>query len=215
MAFRAGMFTNENPEPNTNNYLNFISVMATESNNLINFEELPIGHSIKNYDVLTSSSLSINLNEGESYIIATNASDNAINGDSLIGTLVASDEPIVVNIGSANGSFDNGGGRDYGIDQIVGIDKISNEYIFVKGDGTNGLENVLIVAHEGNTAISINGNGITANIDQGEYHLIEGTAFNSNGNMFVQTSNPVLAYQQVGANNGSTNILGEHLQLSK
>ena len=41
----------------------------------------------------------------------------------------------MVNSGSANGSFHNGGGRDYGIDQLVGADKIGKDYVFVKGVG--------------------------------------------------------------------------------
>ena len=45
-TFRAGMFTNENPK---SNYLSFISVMATENNTLVNFDDLPTGILIKNY----------------------------------------------------------------------------------------------------------------------------------------------------------------------
>jgi hypothetical protein len=78
--------------------------------------------------------VSTTLNEGESYILATNYFHNVINRDGLIGTLINADKPIIVNTGSANVSFHTGGGRDYGIDQIVGIDKIGPEYIFVKGD---------------------------------------------------------------------------------
>ena len=200
-TFRAGMYTNENPQ---DNYLNFISVMATEDNTLVNFDDLPTGISIKNY----SGSLPISnilLNEGESYVVATNANDNTINKDALIGTLITSDKPIVVNTGSANGSFHNGGGRDYGFDQIVGVDKIGSEYIFVKGDGSDGWENVLIVAHENNTTISINGNSSITSINAGEYYLIEGNVYNSNGNMYVETSKPVFAYQGIGANTSEAN----------
>jgi gliding motility-associated-like protein len=200
-TFRAGMFTNENPQTN---YLNFISVMATENNTLVTFDDLPAGILIKNYTGTLPVS-NISLNEGESYIVATNAADNTINRDALIGTLITSDKPIVVNTGSANGSFHNGGARDYGIDQIVGIDKIGNEYIFVKGGGNDGWENVLIVAHEDTTTISINGGGVSATINKGEYHLIEGAQYNSNGNMYVQTSNPVFAYQGIGANDSEAN----------
>ena len=32
--------------------------------------------------------------------------------------------------------------------KIVGADKIGMEYVFVKGNGSNGWENVLIVANE-------------------------------------------------------------------
>ena len=41
--FRAGSFTNENPEPNTNNYLNFISIMASENNTTVTFSDMPAG----------------------------------------------------------------------------------------------------------------------------------------------------------------------------
>ncbi|AUC23689.1 hypothetical protein BTO15_17015 [Polaribacter sejongensis] len=200
-TFRAGMFTNQNPQTN---YLNFISVMATEDNTTVDFDDLPTGILIKNYS--GSLPISVTLNEGESYVVATNSFDNTINRDGLIGTLITSDKPIVVNIGSANGSFHNGSGRDYGIDQIVGVDKIGSEYIFVKGDGSNGWENVLIVAHENNTDIFINGN-ITAEttLNAGEYYLIEGNEYNSNGNMYVKTSNPVFAYQGIGANTSEAN----------
>ncbi|QXP69706.1 T9SS type B sorting domain-containing protein [Polaribacter sp. R2A056_3_33] len=200
-SFRAGMFTNENPQ---DNYLNFISVMATEDNTIVDFDDLPTGILIKNYS--GSLPISVTLNEGDSYIVATNSSEDNINKDGLIGTLIESDKDIVVNIGSANGSFHNGSGRDYGIDQIVGVDKIGSEYIFVKGEGSNGWENVLIVAHENNTDIFINGKTTSeATINAGEYYLIEGNEYNSNGNMYVQTSLPVFAYQGIGANTSEAN----------
>ncbi|QXP65054.1 T9SS type B sorting domain-containing protein [Polaribacter sp. HaHaR_3_91] len=201
-SFRAGMFTNENPQ---DNYLNFISVMATEDNTIVDFDDLPAGILIKNY----SGSLPISnilLNEGESYVVATNSFDNTINRDGLIGTLITSDKPIVVNTGSVNGSFHNGNGRDYGIDQIVGIDKVGSEYIFVKGNGSNDWENVLIVAHEDHTEVFINGNTTSEKtINAGEYYLIEGNKYSSNGNMYVKTSYQVFAYQGIGANNNEAN----------
>ncbi|MDP5106799.1 MAG: gliding motility protein, partial [Polaribacter sp.] len=201
-TFRAGMFTNENPQ---DNYLNFISVMATEDNTFVNFDDLPSGISIKNYSGTLPIS-NIILNEGESYIVATNASENTTNRDALIGTLITSDKPIVVNTGSANGSFHNGGGRDYGIDQIVGLDKVGKEYIFVKGDGNDGWENVLIVAHEDNTEVRLNGsNTIYTTLNAGEFTLIEGNNFSTNSNLYVQTTKDVFAYQGIGANTSEAN----------
>ncbi|AJR04629.1 T9SS type B sorting domain-containing protein [Siansivirga zeaxanthinifaciens] len=197
--FRVGTYTNENPQ---SNYLNFVSVMATEDNTQVTFSDLASGLIIKNYSGTTP--ISATLNKGESYTIAVNSLDAIANRDGLIGTLVASSKPIVVNCGSANGSFGNGGGRDYGIDQIVGLSKVGSEYIFVKGDGQNSWENVLIVAHSNNTSISINGNQIT-NINAGEHYVIEGSFYSSNGNMYVQTSQPVFAYQGVGATTSEAN----------
>ncbi len=199
-TFRVGSYTNENAR---DNYLNFVSVMASEDDTSITFSDLPAGISIKNY----SGGLPINvtLNEGESYIVATNSSESVTNRDGLIGALVQSDKPIVVNCGSANGSFSNGGGRDYGIDQIVSLEKVGTEYIFVEGDGTNAWENVLIVAHTNNTSISINESSAVATINAGDYYLIEGDRYSSFGNMYVETSNPVFAYQGIGATNSEAN----------
>lgn len=199
-TFRIGSYTNGNP---SNNYLNFVSVMATENNTQVNFSNLPAGLIIKNYTGTTP--VNVTLNEGESYTIATNSADTVINQDGLIGCLVNSDKPIVVNCGSANGSFGTGGGRDYGIDQIVGASKIGTEYIFVRGDGDDAWENALIIAHTDNTTISVNGNAPIATINAGQYFVIEGNEYNTNGNMYVEASQPVFAYQGVGGlgNNGT------------
>lgn len=201
-TFRVGSYTNETPQ---DNYLNFVSVMATEDNTQVTFSDLPTGLVIKNYSGATP--ILVSLNEGESYTIATNSNSSVINRDGLIGALVNSDKPIVVNCGSANGSFGNGGGRDYGIDQIVGLSKVGTEYIFVRGDGDNTWENVLIVAHTDNTTISINGNTPITTINAGEYYVIEGNFYSVNGNMYIETSQPVFAYQGVGGlgNNGAPN----------
>lgn len=196
--FRSGSYTNENPQ---SNYLNFFSFMATDNNTTVVIDDLPSGISIRNYT--GSFPITVNLNEGESYIVATNSNENTINRDGLIGTLIQSDKPIVMNSGSANGSFHNGNGRDYGIDQIVGFSQVGNEYIFVRGDGVDSFENILIVAHEDNTDISINGNAVMATINAGDYYLIEGNLYNANGNMYVNTSKNVFAYQGVGGNGNS------------
>ncbi|WP_299012458.1 T9SS type B sorting domain-containing protein [uncultured Polaribacter sp.] len=198
-TFRAGMYTNENPQ---DNYLNFISVMATEDNTKVNFSDLPAGILIKNFSG-GATIPEITLNEGESYIVATNSNETPINRAGLIGTLIQADKNIVVNAGSANGSFGNGGARDYGIDQIVDVNKIGTEYIFVRGSGTDQWENVLIVAHEDDTEIRVGNNAVDV-INSGEFRVLEGNFFSNDGNMFVQTSKPVFAYQGIGGlgNNG-------------
>ncbi|NDB30225.1 gliding motility protein, partial [archaeon] len=123
----------------------------------------------------------------------------------LIGALVSSDKPIVVNSGSANGSFGNGGARDYGIDQIVELSKVGKEYIFVKGDGADSYENILVVAHEDNTEVYVNGNtNPVANIGAGSYYIIEGDSF-TNNNMYVSTSKDVFVYQGIGGTENEAN----------
>jgi len=208
--FRVGAFTNQagrttnNNGSTSENLLSFVSVMATEDNTNVTFSNIS-----NNTEIINNTKTfpySETLQKGDCYTIAMNSYSStftANNKDGLIGALVKSDKPIVVNCGSANGSFHNGTGRDYGIDQIVGASKIGDQYIFVKGDGQIGWENVLIVPHTNGTTISINGN--TPFTITGKYHLIEGDQYSPDGNMYVKTSNPVFAYQGVGATNGEAN----------
>ncbi len=192
-TFRIGTNTSENPQ---DSLLDFISVMATEDNTQIDFSALPSSIVIDNYS--GNVPFTINLNQGDSYIIATERVNNNVNAQALIGCLVNSNKPIVVNCGSANGTFGDGPARDYGIDQIVGLDKVGKDYIFVRGDGNDAWENVLIVAHTSNTTVRINGGSISSILNAGEHLVIEGDAFNNAGNMYVETNNPVFAYQGIG-----------------
>jgi gliding motility-associated-like protein len=193
--FRIGTYDNKgNPG---NNYMNFFSVMATEDQTTVNLSSNNIaGLVIQNYSGQFPIE-NIILNRGESYTVALKVPDSNANRDGLIGALVSSDKPVVVNSGSANGSFGNGGARDYGIDQIVGLDKVGREYIFVKGEGDDSYENVLIVAHYDNTDIKINEESTEATINKGDYFIIEGDKF-TDGNMFVSSSQDVFAYQGIG-----------------
>ena len=103
--------------------------------------------------------------------VNTNANNEGAR-NSLNGALIRSvDEngtedgtkPLVVNVGSASGSFTStGSGHDHGIDQIVGLDRVGHEYIFVRGNGQNlndggQLETPLIIGTKDNTNLYING----------------------------------------------------------
>lgn len=202
--FRIGTFNNQGT-PGTN-YLNFFSVMATEDNTVVDLlHSIRSGLVIQNFSNGQFPIENIPLNRGESYVVALKVTDEAgipidANRDGLIGVLVSSDKPVVVNSGSANGSFGNGRGRDYGFDQIVGADKIGDEYIFVRGDGQDDYENILIVAHKDNTNVWVNGSNLPYMVNPlnaGEYVVIEGNNF-INGNMYVRSSSNVFAYQGIG-----------------
>jgi hypothetical protein len=74
----------------------------------------------------------------------------------MIGALVLSDKPVVVNSGSleevitiVTGTFPMGTEGDIGFDQIVPLGK---KYIFVRGNVTDELERAL-VSHSDNTNI--------------------------------------------------------------
>ena len=123
-TFRIGTFNSQSNSANFNNYLNFLSVMATEDNTTVNFtNNYNSGFVIENYGGQFPIN-DVQLNRGDSYVIAlelkdlsTQTSLDAVtrNRDGLIGTLIESNKDIVVNSGSSNGSFHIGGARDYGI----------------------------------------------------------------------------------------------------
>jgi len=202
--FRVGGFI---PEVNLTNRLNFVSVMATEDDTNITFY-IPSGTNLSN-STTTTGPVSINLDENQTYVMAVG--DNSSNMEKLIGILVSSDKDIVVNSGSASGSFGNRNDRsDYGFDQIVGADKIGNEYIFVRAKGENVLENILVIAHENDTDVFVNNTSSPdfTLLNAGDWVVIEGDGINNNGNgfsingnMYVQTSKPVFAYQGIGGLN--------------
>ena len=231
-TFRTGTFASYYPDFT---YMNFVSIMATSDNtqvtinnidedvDILDFDEDLIGTNING----TYNDIVINLNRGQSYIVAVKAVEGnsedpqgihpfrTANGGGLIGTLISSDKPIVVNSGSMAGSNDHTvqGGRDFGMDQLVGIEKIGTEYIFVRGVGNNNFENVIIVAHEDNTEVFVNGSALsTVNSDTsnsflnaGEYIILEGENYSAQSNMYVQASKPVYAFQGTAGRNSPAN----------
>ncbi len=199
--FRVGTYDNQGSV--SSNYMNFFSFMATEDNTSVNLTNnltngFEFEHSNEQFPINN-----IILNRGESYLLAARADKASANRAGLIGTLISSDKPIVVNTGSANGSFGTGGARDYGIDQIVDLSKVGKEYVFVKGNGENSYENVLVVVHEDNTEIFVNGDSkVTRNA--GEYYIVEGDQF-INNNMYVNTSKDTFVYQGIGGTTSEAN----------
>ncbi|WP_445757050.1 T9SS type B sorting domain-containing protein [Polaribacter sp.] len=194
--FRIGGFKRE---PFTNlSDLTFASIMATQNNTPISIT-VPAGITLVN-GIIPSN---IILNTGESYIVAAQGTTNSNN---LLGSLITSTKDIVVNSGSAWGSFGTTDrNADYGFDQIVGADRIGTEYILVKGAGEfrsnpdeNGLavENVLIIPHFNSTEIFINEVSL-GTFNAGSAQVIEGDRFDGYGNMYIRSSLPVFVYQGI------------------
>ena len=203
--FRVGGFVPEGTPTGTRQ--SFVSVMATEDDTNVTFN-IPAGTIITNFNsgAPITGPITQNLNEGETYVVTVGVNNNG-NPNDLIGSLVSSDKPIVVNSGSAASSFGTiGNNNDYGIDQIVDASKVGTEYIFVRGEGENEIENILIIAHEDNTEVFVNGNATAeAQLNAGDWVVIEGNGvsnngngFNAAGNLYVETSKPSYAFQGIG-----------------
>ncbi|MCH2233368.1 MAG: T9SS type A sorting domain-containing protein [Crocinitomicaceae bacterium] len=191
------------------------SIMATEDGTTVTIDDIRPGVIFRGTTPsgapLTSPSVTVTLNEGETYVVAAymdeaSATEN-VNG--INGTRITSDKDIVVNTGQwLGGNALVGGtpaaGRDLGIDQIVPVDKIGNEYVVIKGEGIDN-EKVIVVATQDGTDIMLDGVvAPVATIDAGDYYVIDGTAFSANDNLFIQTSEDVYVYQSANGGDGAT-----------
>jgi trimeric autotransporter adhesin len=194
--------------------LNFASILATENGTKIVISNLQNGTKLLDGSII-SAPISIILNKNESYVLALanyNDGSSPSNSSKMIGALVSSDKPVVVNSGSFGGSnstlIANNGiptGRDVGFDQIVSLEKTGKEYIFVKGIGSNELERVLLVAHSNQTEIFLNGSTTPlTTLNAGEYITLDGSQF-IDDNMYITASENLFAYQSIGGSNNPAN----------
>ncbi|CAM2962129.1 T9SS type B sorting domain-containing protein [Flavobacterium frigoris] len=200
--FRVGAFVNTETTNNAAFRYTFLSILATENNTVVDFSGIKTGVTLVGNIAVGNTPPSVTLNRGQSYVLATE--DNSIaNKDGLIGALVKSNKPIVMNCGSyggTNGNINNN--LDLGFDQIVSAKNIGNEYIFVRGFGLDILERPLLVAHEDNTFVYLNGSATPYNatpLNAGQYIIFDGTNYSTNQSLYVETSKNVFAYQSVGS----------------
>ena len=203
--FRIGGFINTGAPTSTENYFTFASILATENNTTITFDDIKTGVTLLNNAAAGNTPANVTLNAGDSYVIAVKGPSNP-NRDGLIGMLVNSNKPIAVNCGSFAGSNGSTSNLDLGFDQIVSAERTGQEYIFIKGSGVNVTERPLIVAHEDNTQVFTNGLTTSiATLNAGEYLALDGSQFSANGNLYVNTSKNVFAYQGIGGTASQAN----------
>ncbi|MES2810972.1 MAG: T9SS type B sorting domain-containing protein [Bacteroidota bacterium] len=199
--FRIGGFLNLGAQAYGESHYTFASILATENNTTISFSDIKPGVSLVNNAGVGNLPPNIILNSGESYMIAVQGPTEA-NKDGLIGALISSDKPIAVNCGSMAGTNSPTSNLDFGIDQIVSIgsvDRPGKEYILVKGKGFDEIEKSLIIAHNDNTEVYINGNPLpSATLQAGDYLALDGTSFNSNNNLYINATKDVFVYQAIG-----------------
>jgi gliding motility-associated-like protein len=213
-------------------FLNYISITATQNNTRIKAtlpnanagSEILVGGAQVNY----TGPIEIDLNENESYIIGVDFTDGdrgtglspISNRFALFGALIESvdvasgaqdpSKPIIVNVGSANGKIGTSGGRDQGIDQLVPIQRVGHEYIFVRGNGDNAIENAIVVADIDGTEVYLNDDtASTQTLNAGDYMIISGNNYSGSidgASMYVRTqgdTHPLFAYQIIGGDGSS------------
>jgi gliding motility-associated-like protein len=196
--FRIGAFVNALVPNYSSTQYTFVSILATENNTVVNFSDIKPGVVLINNIPAGNTPTNIILNSGQSFVMAVEGPNNA-NRDGLIGSLITSDKPIAVNCGSFGGSNGQMNNLDLGFDQIVSAERTGKDYIFIRSTGFDEVERILLVAHEDNTEVYLNGDATpTFTMNAGEYIAMLGNTYNANGNLYVRTSKNVFAYQSIG-----------------
>ena len=199
-SFRLGCMINE-PIDGRKSFV--ASVMATEDNTTMTLSDYDPGVIFTTgLGDLSTPSQTFVLNTGQS-VIFSGYSSLGTNDTGIIGALISSNKPVAVNTGNALGGIE-ANRADFTLDQIVSASQIGTEYIFIEGNGLSTMENPLIVAHEDNTDIYINGDTTPATtINAGDYFLVDNSFYQGiiNRNVYVKTSKPVFAYQLLGGGN--------------
>ncbi|ASK30849.1 gliding motility protein [Chryseobacterium sp. T16E-39] len=191
-------------------------IMATEDNTSVTISGYDPNIQFIN-NTAPPLSLTVNLNKGQSYILA-GIGNTAANQTGFIGSKIVATKPISVTNGNSNGFYATIGtgfpdGSDLIMDQSVPTDRLGNEFAMVKSISTSGdnMEGGIIVATENNTEIYLNaGTTPVATINEGDYYRILANAYatqaGGHSNIYIRTTKNVYLYQLIGA--GSANNTG-------
>ncbi|MGB7428249.1 MAG: Ig-like domain-containing protein, partial [Microcoleaceae cyanobacterium] len=190
--FRAGELYNEGEGDGGDSVQSFISVIATEDNTEVTFT-VPPGQAW-NWDGFTQQTVTVTLNEGETYVIRPGNKGE----ESATGALITSNQPIAVANG-AMGVRTGGGAKDNGWDQLVPVNRVGSEYVVVKGNSP--FEFVDIVATEDNTEVLIDGVSQTT-LQAGESFQYDFSGKSLGDPSYIETSAGAYAYQTSGAQGG-------------
>src|SRR5690606_10690591 len=103
------------------------------------------------------------------------------------------------NCGSFGGTNGSMGNLDLGFDQLVPAERTGKDFIFIRSTGMNEVERVLLIAHEDNTEIHLNGTATPlTTLEAGEYVVPGGISYSANNNLYVHASKNIFAFQSIG-----------------
>ena len=179
----------------------FISVMASEDNTIVSFQDLPEGATFVN-----GAPGQVILDKYESIVVGIDIQGNHADPNGLQGSLIVSDKPVAVNTGSWLGGT-VGNARDIGVDQILPVNLVGSKYILVKGEATSNtdrLERPIIIATQDNTEVYLRGETeLVATLSAGEELVLSGDEYPDSDALLIETSKPAYVYQMTSANNST------------
>lgn len=200
--FRIGSF----PQFATNIEKNFVAgIMSLDNNNTITISDFSAGVTFETptSTITQNGSFTITLNAGETFVLSGYLTTTA-NYNGFVGALVKSTGNIVLSSGNMAGNLHpTTGSKDFGIDQMVPVNRLGTDYVVIEGNGDADMERPFVIAHYNNTSIYLNNNSTpTTTINAGDYYIIPNSFYqgSSHRNMFIQTSKPAYVFQALAAN---------------
>lgn len=217
-SFRPGNFIGVPGYTNNNNISeghSFVSILATEDNTRVRISNIPAGVSLMNYNGGTPLEKTLQQNECWILGITANSDDIGNNNDQIkafIGSLIRSsdsmgsttEKPVVVVSGSIQNTVISDptiGNRDFGLDQIVGADKVGHEYVLIRGLGHVEVEKIYVIADSDNTEVYRGNRTTPVVLNAGEHVVFSNNDYESTGNLYITTKNPakkLFVYQTTG-----------------
>ena len=189
-----------------------LGIMATENSTMVEITGYDTSCEFRqgtNPGGITSDTVSITLNAGESYVLEAVQEQVSANSAGWLGATIISDKPIAISNGGLNfGVVAAAQSRDVGIDQPVPVSKLGRDYVFIRGNGADITEfPVIIGAHNGTEVYA--GGVLIGTINDGEYLEIPATNYSSTtagANMYVRTSKDAYAYQCLAGAAGNQTV---------
>lgn len=186
---------------------NMVSMMATENNTVITISNIDSGTQFINgasATPLTGTTFTRTLQKGQSFVLYAKVKLNALSlqDRGWLGAKISSDKNIAVTVGGLmqQGSVETGtlsDSRDFGVDQLVPVEQLGNEYVVMQGNG-GVYERVIVVATEANTKITMNANATPSYtlVNIGDYQIVPASFF-TNKNMYLKTNKAVYVFHKI------------------
>ncbi|MCY1660215.1 IgGFc-binding protein [Chryseobacterium sp. SL1] len=194
---------------------NMASIMATQNNTTVTISNIDFGTQFINgtsSSPITGSIITRTLQKGQSFILyaPVRVSQLSIQDTGWLGAKISANNDIAVTVGGLMQQGGSADGRDFGMDQLVPIEKIGNEYVIMQGNG-GGSERVIVIATEANTTVRINGSTNPGDnftlTNAGDYKIISAISF-TNKNMYLKSNKGVYVFHKIFGNaNLNTNSL--------
>lgn len=187
-------------------------ILATEDNTTVTISGYNPNVVFINGPTPTPLSFTVNLNKGQSYILA-GLGNIAANQTGFIGAKIEATKPVSVTNGNANGFYattTSSDGSDLIMDQSVPLDRLGNEFAMVKSISTStaNMEGGIVIATESGTEVYLN-NGTTpvATLNEGDFYRILANSYvtqaGGHANIYVRTTKNAYLYQLVGASSAN------------